>query len=153
RVALHQHRHEAAGRLRVRKGELPPDHPRVSVLVEAILHTAPSREFARRRGGVSVLPVGSQVEPRTRLARHKRMPPVTWVTSWHKCKILAWPDHVDSTERRMIDRPGFRVLVIAGAASLLLGGCATRGALQKAMTEQRTALGTERTERVAADSA
>ena len=53
----------------------------------------------------------------------------------------------------MIDRRGFRVSVIAGAASLLLGGCATRGALQKAMTEQRTALGTERTERVAADSA
>jgi len=42
---------------------------------------------------------------------------------------------------------------MAGAASLLLAGCATRGALQKAMTEQRTALGTERTERVAADSA
>jgi outer membrane protein OmpA-like peptidoglycan-associated protein len=53
----------------------------------------------------------------------------------------------------MIDLGRFRVSVIAAAASLLLAGCATRGALQKAMTEQRTALGTERTERVAADSA
>jgi peptidoglycan-associated lipoprotein len=42
---------------------------------------------------------------------------------------------------------------MAGAASLLVAGCATRGALQKAMAEQRTALTTERTERVAADSA
>jgi outer membrane protein OmpA-like peptidoglycan-associated protein len=56
-------------------------------------------------------------------------------------------------ELRMIDPGRFRTSVIAGAASLLLAGCATRGALQKAMTEQRTALGTERTERVAADSA
>ncbi|HKW09332.1 MAG TPA: OmpA family protein [Gemmatimonadaceae bacterium] len=53
----------------------------------------------------------------------------------------------------MFAREGFRTLVIAGAASLLLAGCATRGALQKAMTEQRTALSAEHTERVAADSA
>ena len=52
----------------------------------------------------------------------------------------------------MIDHGRFKTSVIAGAASLLLAGCATRGALQKAMTEQRTALGTERTDRVAADS-
>ena len=53
----------------------------------------------------------------------------------------------------MIAHRWFRTSVITGAASLLLAGGATRGALQKAMTEQRTALGTERTERVAADSA
>ena len=53
----------------------------------------------------------------------------------------------------MIDPARFRTSVIAGTAALLLAGCATRGALQKAMTEQRTALGAERTERVAADSA
>src|SRR5437764_575626 len=56
-------------------------------------------------------------------------------------------------ELRMIDQGRFTTSVIAGAASLFLAGCATRGALQKAMTEQRTALGAERTERVAADSA
>ena len=39
------------------------------------------------------------------------------------------------------------------ATSFLVAGCATRGALQKAMTEQRTALATERTERVTTDSA
>ena len=39
------------------------------------------------------------------------------------------------------------------AASSLVAGCATRGALQKAMTDQRTALAAERTERVATDSA
>lgn len=53
----------------------------------------------------------------------------------------------------MNTRGMFRTSVITGAASLLLAGCATNGALRKAMTEQRTALGTERTERVAADSA
>jgi len=53
----------------------------------------------------------------------------------------------------MFARVMFRTSVTVGAASLLVAGCATRGALQKAMTEQRNALGTERTERVAADSA
>lgn len=53
----------------------------------------------------------------------------------------------------MMDRGRFRASVILGAAPLLLGGCATRGALQKAMVDQRTALATERTERVSADSA
>lgn len=38
-------------------------------------------------------------------------------------------------------------------ASWLVAGCATSGALKKAMTEQRTALATERSERVATDSA
>src|SRR3954465_1324032 len=56
-------------------------------------------------------------------------------------------------ETLMLARSWLRTSVIAGAASLLLAGCATRGALQKAMTEQRTALGTERTERVAGDGA
>src|SRR4051812_27176054 len=56
-------------------------------------------------------------------------------------------------ETLMLARSWLRTSVIAGAASLLVAGCATRGALQKAMTEQRTALGAERTERVAADSA
>lgn len=54
----------------------------------------------------------------------------------------------------MIQHPKFSNSVIAVfATSLLVAGCATRGALQKAMTEQRTALATERTERVATDSA
>ena len=53
----------------------------------------------------------------------------------------------------MIQRARFRTSIIATAASLLVAGCATRGALQKAMTEQRTALATERTERTATDSA
>jgi len=53
----------------------------------------------------------------------------------------------------MIQRAGFRISIIATSVSLLVAGCATRGALQKAMTEQRTALGTERTERIATDSA
>ena len=53
----------------------------------------------------------------------------------------------------MSEHGRFRTFVIAGAASILVGGCATRGALQKAMQEHRTALATERTERVAADSA
>ena len=53
----------------------------------------------------------------------------------------------------MIGRVRLISFVIAGAASFLVTGCATRGALQKAMAEQRTALTTERTERVAADSA
>jgi outer membrane protein OmpA-like peptidoglycan-associated protein len=47
----------------------------------------------------------------------------------------------------------FRTSIIASAVSLLVAGCATRGALQKAMSEQRTSLATERTERVATDSA
>lgn len=54
----------------------------------------------------------------------------------------------------MFQRARFRTSVIAAvAAPMLVAGCATRGALQKAMTEQRTALSAERTERVAADSA
>jgi peptidoglycan-associated lipoprotein len=53
----------------------------------------------------------------------------------------------------MIQRARFRTSIIATAVSLLVAGCATRGALQKAMNEQRTSLGTERSERVAADSA
>src|SRR5881409_1344001 len=56
-------------------------------------------------------------------------------------------------ELHMMHHGRFTTSVIASAASLLLAGCATRGALQKAMAEQRTAIGTERTERVAADSA
>src|SRR3954466_13234232 len=56
-------------------------------------------------------------------------------------------------ETLMLARSWLRTSVIAGAASILIAGCATRGALQKAMTEQRTALAAERTERVAADSA
>jgi len=47
----------------------------------------------------------------------------------------------------------FRTSVIAAGASILAAGCATRGALQKAMQDHRTALAAERTERVAADSA
>ena len=47
----------------------------------------------------------------------------------------------------------FRTSIIASAVSLLVAGCATRGALQKAMSEQRTSLATERTERVATESA
>lgn len=43
------------------------------------------------------------------------------------------------------------VAVVVG--SLFAAGCATRGALQKAMTEQRTALAAEHSERVATDSA
>jgi len=42
--------------------------------------------------------------------------------------------------------------VIVGVASMLLAGCATKGALKKAMAEQRTALATERGERITADS-
>lgn len=38
------------------------------------------------------------------------------------------------------------------AAVALLAGCATKGALRRAMDEQRTALATERSERAAADS-
>ena len=53
----------------------------------------------------------------------------------------------------MVARTGLRTFVIAGATLVLGAGCATRGALQKAMTEQRTALSAERGERVAADSA
>ena len=53
----------------------------------------------------------------------------------------------------MIQHARFRTLIIASVVSPLVAGCATRGALQKAMTDQRTALATERTERVAADSA
>ncbi len=52
----------------------------------------------------------------------------------------------------MMQRARFRTSIIAGGALVLVAGCATRGALQKAMTEQRTALATERTERVATDS-
>lgn len=43
-------------------------------------------------------------------------------------------------------------IIAVVATSFLAVGCATRGALQKAMTEQRTALASERTERVATDS-
>jgi peptidoglycan-associated lipoprotein len=53
----------------------------------------------------------------------------------------------------MIDQARFRTSIIATAAGLLVAGCATRGALQKAMADQRTALSSERTDRVAADSA
>lgn len=53
----------------------------------------------------------------------------------------------------MIQRARFRTSIIAVAASLLVAGCATRGALQKAMSDQRSALAAERTERVATDSA
>lgn len=53
----------------------------------------------------------------------------------------------------MIQHARFRTLIIASVVSSLAAGCATRGALQKAMTDQRTALATERTERVATDSA
>lgn len=54
----------------------------------------------------------------------------------------------------MFQRAKFRTSIIAAVtASLGVAGCATRGALQKAMTEQRTALSAERTERVAGDSA
>ena len=53
----------------------------------------------------------------------------------------------------MLARSWLRTSVIAGATALLAAGCATRGALQKAMAEQRTALAGERTERMAADSA
>lgn len=53
----------------------------------------------------------------------------------------------------MLARSWLRTSVITGAASILAAGCATRGALQKAMAEQRTALTSERGERVAADSA
>ena len=42
-------------------------------------------------------------------------------------------------------------LVVAGCVAPLLAGCATKGALRDAMAEQRTALETERTERMAAD--
>lgn len=47
----------------------------------------------------------------------------------------------------------FRTSLIASALALFLAGCATRGALQKAMSQQQTSLATERTERVSADSA
>jgi len=50
-------------------------------------------------------------------------------------------------------RSWLKTSVIAGVGAMLVTACATRGALQKAMTEQRTALTGERTERVAADSA
>src|SRR5690349_16789828 len=50
-------------------------------------------------------------------------------------------------------RSWLKTSVIAGAGAMLVTACATRGALQKAMTEQRTALAGERTERMAADSA
>ena len=53
----------------------------------------------------------------------------------------------------MLARTWLRTSIIAGAASFSVAGCATRGALQKAMTEQRNALAGERTERMAADSA
>ena len=53
----------------------------------------------------------------------------------------------------MIQRARLSTSIIATTVALLGAGCATRGALQKAMTEQRTALGTERTERIATDSA
>ena len=53
----------------------------------------------------------------------------------------------------MSARTWLRTSVIVGAGAILATGCATRGALQKAMTEQRTALAAERSERGAADSA
>ena len=53
----------------------------------------------------------------------------------------------------MSARQRFTTCVIVAAAPLLAAGCATRGALQKAMTEQRTALSAERADRTAADSA
>src|SRR5690349_7941899 len=53
----------------------------------------------------------------------------------------------------MLRRVQFTTSIIASATSLLVAGCATSGALHKAVNEQRTALATERTERTAADSA
>lgn len=44
-------------------------------------------------------------------------------------------------------------LAVAALASVLLAGCATKGALRKAMNEQQTALAAEQSARVAADSA
>jgi peptidoglycan-associated lipoprotein len=46
-----------------------------------------------------------------------------------------------------------RTSLSASVVSLVLAGCATRGALQKAMSQQQASLSSERTERVAADSA
>lgn len=46
-----------------------------------------------------------------------------------------------------------RLLVTAIAIVPVLSACATKGALRRAVEEQRTALATERTERVAGDSA
>jgi outer membrane protein OmpA-like peptidoglycan-associated protein len=43
--------------------------------------------------------------------------------------------------------------VVAALASMLLAGCATKGALKKAMADQQTALSAERTERTTADNA
>lgn len=53
----------------------------------------------------------------------------------------------------MMDRAKIKTSVMAGAAAMLVAGCATRGALQRAMAEQQTALTTERTQRTSADSA
>ena len=53
----------------------------------------------------------------------------------------------------MRDRTRKLAPVIVGIASMLLAGCATKGALKKAVLDQQTALAAERTERVAADSA
>jgi outer membrane protein OmpA-like peptidoglycan-associated protein len=79
---------------------------------------------------------------------------VIHVTSGHRSKLLAFARADDvHMETQMLARSWLRTSVIVGAASILVAGCATRGALQKAMTEQRTALAAERTERVAADSA
>ena len=44
-------------------------------------------------------------------------------------------------------------VAVAGLAAMLLAGCATKGALKKAMAEQQTALAAEQSARVAADSA
>ena len=46
-----------------------------------------------------------------------------------------------------------RTSLIASALSLLVAACATRGALQKAMSQQQTSLAAERTERASGDSA
>jgi peptidoglycan-associated lipoprotein len=43
--------------------------------------------------------------------------------------------------------------IIATVAPVLIAGCATKGALRKAVEEQRNALAVERTERMAGDSA
>src|SRR5436190_14259134 len=53
----------------------------------------------------------------------------------------------------MTQHARLRTSIIASAVSLFVAGCATTGALKKATTEQRTALATERTERIATDSA
>jgi peptidoglycan-associated lipoprotein len=54
----------------------------------------------------------------------------------------------------MIQRAGLRLsIIVVIAGPLLADGCATRGALQKAMSEQQTALASEHSARLASDSA